>query len=577
MILTLIIVADYWLLWFARKHLLTPQNFEIHLLSTFLILLLNLAFLFSHGRYFRKMEKSFFDLVSCRIGTIADFVDRHSFLIFTLVLVYGTILRLHIIFSFPIDRSFADMLPLVKNAIVTFLSGENPYRTYQMPWALPLVYFPLLWICYIPAYLLRIDIRITGIIISAVILLVFWHESRQGITEPDNDPVRRLLIFILGISFFLSDFSIFFTASGHSFPYWLFLVFYLYFIHSDRLGLASVFLGLSVATRQPAVILVPFYLIYLFKVSSPKKFLSRASLLIATSALLILPFFLANPRTFLFDSFGNVGGELSYAWKPAILGSIGFTNIFYLLKLPGLLPYVQLGILLLLLIVAWVKIRDKSTLFIFSGTAMLFYNMFLFHIPVHYFYFPVFLIFSFVARENLTVQFQMPSPVSFSGKKILKRLAATITLVALLFLSFTDIRRYWIPDRINLHGGFEKMEKNENGFTFHWVVNRRGVASVPASLADIAAGRDRPFVFSAIPFVYPGSPKQHLKVLLNDRPLADLRMKRGWNRYSLTLPAHFLIIGSNKIEFNFTNAAIPREVRLNEDRRRLSAAIHFFQ
>ena len=577
MLFTLIIVADYWLLWFARKHLLTPRNLEIHLLVTFPDSPVEPRVSFFPQRHFQEMEKSFFDIVARRISAIARFVDRHSILIFVLILVYGTIIRLHIIFTFPIDRSFADMLPLIKNAIVTFLSGENPYRTYQMPWSLPLVYFPLLWISYIPAYLLRTDIRITGIIINAAILFVFWHESRHGVKEGGNGPVRGLLIFTLGISFFLSDFSIFFTASGHSYPYWLFLTFYLYFIHHDRTALASVFLGLSVATRQPAVFLVPFYLIYLFRVSPPKKFLFRTFLLIVTGALLILPFFLMNPRTFLFDSFADVGGELSYGWKPAILGSIGFTNIFYLLKVPGLLPYAQLGILSILLIFAWVKVRDKSTLFIFSGTAMLVYNMFLFHIPVHYFYFPVFLIFSFAVGEKLTVQSQMPSPVSFSGKKFLKPLAATITLVALLFLSFTDIRRYWIPDRINLHNGFEKIEKNEKGFTFHWVVNRRGVASVPASLADIMAGRDRPFVFSAIPFVYPGSPEQRLKILLNDRPLADLRMKPGWARYSLPLPARFLILGANKIEFNFAYAAIPREVRLNEDRRRLSAAIHFFQ
>ena len=577
MILTLIIVVDYWLLWFARKHLTTPWNLEIHLLVTLLVLLMNLMFLCSHSPLFGTIEKRLSGFLSRPLGFLAKWVDRNAALILVAVLAYGTVIRFNIIFSYPIDRSFADMLPLIQKAIASTLSGENPYRFYQMPWPLPLVYFPMLWISYIPSYLLRMDIRFTGIVICVVIFFIFWFESRRIDSADRRGPVRRLLVFALGISFFLSDYVIFFTASGHSFPYWLFLTLYLDCLYNDRMGWAAIFLGFSVAARQPAVFLVPFFLIYAWKNAPPKKFVFWATLLIFTGILLILPFFLANPKAFISDALGNVGGELSYGWRPAILGSIGFTNIFYLLKLTGFLKYIQLGILTILFALGLIKVRKKSSLYVFSGITILFYNMFLFHIPVHYFYIPVFLILSFAVLEQLKVQTEVSPSVSFSWGKFLRPLAAALTPVVLLFLLFSDIRKPLGSDRINLHKGFEQKEQNEHGVPFNWAIGGRAVASIAISWIDIVSGKDKLFVFDAFPFAYSGSPPQTMKILFNDLPLSNLRMKQGWNRYRLTLPARFLIIGSNKFVFEFAYATAPRDVRSGGDRRRLSAAFRFYR
>jgi hypothetical protein len=575
MILILIVFMDYWLLWFARKNLASPQNFEIHVLITLLLIVLNSIFLFWRSDFLGKAEKAFFAISTRWLGPVARFVNRNSAPIFVLVLAYGVVVRFDIILTSPIDPNVADMLPLIRKAMAAFLSGDYPYQFYHLPWKLPLYYFPLLWLSYIPAHVLRLDIRIIGVLISAVLLFIFWHESRRARESAAPSSLKPLLVFLPGIFFFLSPYTIFFTASGHSYPYWFCLAFFLYFLRNDKPAWAAVFLGLAVSTRQPAVILVPFYLIYLFKNFRRKECLFLTALMAISAAVLILPFFLVNPKAFLFDSLLGVEGELSYGWPTMILGSVGLTNAFFYFGITRYLKIVQVTVLALIFGLALFKLRNKVSLFIFSGFALFFYNIFLFYIPSHYFYIPVFIIFSFAALEHLGTVAPMKAPPPLAIKKFLKSLAITIVPVLVLFLFFADFRGVFIRNQTVLHQGFHQAEKNEDGSLFNWAVGQRAAASFPASLMDIVLRHDRSISFLASPFQYPNSPPQRMEIFVNDTKLSDIPMENRWKRYSLDIPTGLLYVGCNTIEFHFAYAAAPSKVLDSKDRRELAAAFRF--
>ena len=576
MILTLIVCMDYWLLWFARKNLASPQNFEIHILTTLLLIVLNSLFLFWRSDFLGKAEKAFYAISTRWLGPVARFVNRNSAPIFVMVLAYGVVVRFDIILTSPIDPNVADMLPLIRKAMSAFLSGDYPYQFYYLPWQLPLYYFPLLWISYIPAHVLRLDMRIIGVVISAVILFIFWHESRRARESAAPGSLKPLLVFLPGIFFFLSPYTIFFTASGHSYPYWFCLVFFLYFLKNDRHALAAIFLGLAVSTRQPAVILVPFYLIYLFKNVPRRQWIFLTALMTISAAVLILPFFLADPKGFLFDSFSGVSGELSYGWRPAILGSVGLTNVFYFFGITRYLKIVQMTALALIFLLALFKVRNKVSLFVYSGFALFLHNTFLFYIPSHYFYIPVFIVFSFAALELLGAVAPVTARPPFAVKPFLKLLAITTAPVLVLFLFFADLRGVFIRNQTVLDQGFHQAEKNEDGSLFNWAVGQRAVVSFPASLVDIVLGHDRSISFLAFPFQYPNSPQQRMEIFVNDTKISDIPMDNRWKRYSLDIPAGLLYVGSNKIEFHFAYAAAPSKVLDSQDRRELAAAFRFF-
>ena len=576
MILTLIIFFDYGLLWFARKNLGGPRNLEIHLGTTALLILANSIFLFTRSNRFRKAEQSFYAVSSRTLNPIARFVLSNSLPIFVLVLASGVIVRLNMISTYPIDYRSADMLPIIKSAITAFLSGDNPYQVYNLPGPVPLGYFPLLWMSYIPAVVLRLDLRIVGLIICTAIFFVFWNESRRLKGTIGSKPLEALLAFFLGIVFFLSPYLIFFTATGHPYPYWLFLTFFLYFLQNDRLTLAAVFLGLAISTRQPATILVPFFLIYLFKNFPRRECFRCLLLLILSSAFLVLPFLLADPKAFLLNPFHYVQPEWSGS-RAAILGSVGLTNIFYYLGISRFLPLVQAVALILFSWLALFKVRDKVSLFVYSGLAVFLYNSFLFYIPSHYFYIPALIILSFAAMVNLLRTEPVTSPPPLAVKKFLGSMSVTIAPVFMLFLFFADVRGLLTHDQIVLRRGFHETEKNNEGFTFNWVVGHVGVAAIPASVTDIIFGRNRVVSFEAVPFHYPNGPPQDMEILVNDQELTTIRMKSAWKRYHLSIPAKFFNVGCNKIEFYFTYAASPSQFRDTKDRRQLAAAFHFLK
>lgn len=67
--------------------------------------------------------------------------------------------------------------------------------------------------------------------------------------------------------------------------------------------------------------------------------------------------------------------------------------------------------------------------------------------------------------------------------------------------------------------------------------------------------------FSALPFSYPGAPRQTVAIYLNDRSVKTLSLNPGeWGRFDVPLPPEALVDGVNRIKFVYGYVASPSEV-----------------
>ena len=248
------------------------------------------------------------------------------------------ILRLHWMRAYPIDAQYGDMLPLIDQAGRHFLSGHFPYTEYHVPWPLPLTFFPMLWISYLPTLLLNLDLRWTGLVCTLLLIPLLLHRR----------PAALLPVLLFAI---LPVFT-FFTVNGHTQPYWLYLCAFGYALTRRNPLASAVFLGLTLASRQTALILVPFAALAWYRSHGLRPAGIALCISGTVTAALCLPFFLINPHAFLLEPLHHYR-ELAEAYRqgtgdPArLLETLGFANLFSVLSLTHLLGPARILILLL--------------------------------------------------------------------------------------------------------------------------------------------------------------------------------------------------------------------------------------
>ncbi|NOZ28175.1 MAG: hypothetical protein GXP39_09015 [Chloroflexi bacterium] len=97
------------------------------------------------------------------------------------------------------------------------------------------------------------------------------------------------------------------------------------------------------------------------------------------------------------------------------------------------------------------------------------------------------------------------------------------------------------------------------GVTANWAGARRARLFLPIRLTSPAP----PYRLSlrVHPFAYPDAPPQHMRVLLNGRPVGDrITLAADWETYEVQVPAGIVRSGLNRIALEFAWAARPRDV-----------------
>jgi hypothetical protein len=108
---------------------------------------------------------------------------------------------------------------------------------------------------------------------------------------------------------------------------------------------------------------------------------------------------------------------------------------------------------------------------------------------------------------------------------------------------------------------------SEDG-SFVWSDGLESVLEIPLpNTADVR------MTFESQPFVFPGSPRQQVSVVLNGKPIDRLSLNPGRQTYSVILPRSALLDSPNRLEFQYAYARAPHDVLPSSaDQRRLAVA-----
>lgn len=301
-----------------------------------------------------------------------------------LILFLATLPRVYWISKYPVESKYGDMLPLIHMAGERFLSGEFPYGSYLLPWPLPLTFFPGMWMSYLPAVFLGIDLRWMGMVCTLGCVFLMLKS------------IRSYWQYAVISAFCLLPVFSFFTVNGHTQPFWLMLCAFAFCYTRGRHLWAAVFLGLALATRQTAVILFPLALLGWWRELGFKQCIRPMVITGAVTGFICLPFFIIDPEAFLLVPLRHYE-ELAEAYRSGagdpsrLLETFGFANLLHLFGASWLLGWGRLLTCLLGFVGCYRFARTPADHIRWMAVTGLFFTLFT-PIPWIYVYFPFWLL-----------------------------------------------------------------------------------------------------------------------------------------------------------------------------------------
>lgn len=211
--------------------------------------------------------------------------------------VLGLAIRVPHIKYIPLEPSRGDMLPLVQQALDNLLRGRSPYTIYSMPWELPLTYFPLTWLAYLPTRLLGLDIRWTNVAAEIAILLAALHVERH--TPRERRRFAPSTLVILWAWIFLSPTVIAWDMVTSAPIGWVAIAWVLALVQTRRHGAAIVVLGLAIATTPLVTVVLPLIALCWWRDDGLAPTIRRGLLALGIGGILLLPWYLWAPGPFL--------------------------------------------------------------------------------------------------------------------------------------------------------------------------------------------------------------------------------------------------------------------------------------
>lgn len=210
---------------------------------------------------------------------------------------------------FPIDPRDSDQVPLVLESLRRYASGANPYFIYLFPWKLPLVYLPLTWLAYWPAFRLGIDIRATNLILDLALGALIALSVRVP-PESTGGRLRHWLraalhsdaLALFAIVFASSTATIWSLFMVHT-VFWLFMSATLLCELRGYFTLSAIALGLTGAASPLAIVFAPLIGLRWLTTVGLLRATALAGLSAAIALCVIAPFALPDPEMFILCVF----------------------------------------------------------------------------------------------------------------------------------------------------------------------------------------------------------------------------------------------------------------------------------
>jgi hypothetical protein len=267
----------------------------------------------------------------------------------------GMVLRLVHFSEFSVDEG-ADMLALTRSGVASFVAGHNPYRYYNLPAPLPLTYYPVTWLAYVPPYVCHVDLRWTNLVAEAAVLAaLLYADGSLGIrslrdasaaASPSPRPLR-LNLLAWAIAFLLPS-SVYFDRITTAPVAWALITWCL--VTTERAPAYSwAALALTAAATPLAAVMAPALFVVWWKRGSLNAAALAALKAVLLTAAILAPFVVWSPRGFFegavlwFNDLSRYPGTTWRAYRPWAR-YVGFGGIFWSAGLEHALAPIQWGL-----------------------------------------------------------------------------------------------------------------------------------------------------------------------------------------------------------------------------------------
>ncbi|MBN1607247.1 MAG: hypothetical protein JW940_11485 [Polyangiaceae bacterium] len=275
--------------------------------------------------------------------------------------VLGVALRCFGLDAWSPDPLLRDMLPLVQDAQHALLRGDPPYAVYQMQRGslVPLTYFPGLWLLSLPATAAGLDLRLVSVLADVgVVGALAW--AAGGVAAPQRRGAQDLVVALSAVWWFSPSVQ-WNVVYAEAHPWWGLLALTVAALLRRRLWLGAALLGFGLATRQFALVLLPFAALLLIREVGWRGAAARLGLAGAVASSLLVPFVATDPEPFWF-------GTLRWLWEygPAhqtwFYQKYGFSGTLYQLEATGWMSAAQAASIVVTSVVAAVVRRRRAVL-----------------------------------------------------------------------------------------------------------------------------------------------------------------------------------------------------------------------
>ena len=148
----------------------------------------------------------------------------------------------------------------------------------------------------------------------------------------------------------------------------------LFFLYKEKNLISALFMGLAFGVKQSAWPILPFYIAYLwFRKRNSKDFQRTLGIFIGTFAIIVLPFFLWNPKAFIDSTILYLSGNTEHAYPISGYGFGMLLNQFGIIRdiknnFPFVIFQLLLGIPLLIYLLKYLKknISVKNLILVYA-------------------------------------------------------------------------------------------------------------------------------------------------------------------------------------------------------------------
>jgi hypothetical protein len=308
-----------------------------------------------------------------------------------LAFVAGSVVRLAHFQSYPFYVG-ADMLPLVMSAVDALLHGRSPYGWYNLPAPLPLTYYPLTMLAYVPAGLLKTDPRYINLLAQLSIAGALWFLGYRKSATDERSRALSDTALVVWATVYLLPSSVYFDRITTAPIAWSALS-WLLVLMAARSPRAWLALGLAAATTPLTAVCIPFFAIRAWQEGGLRKLALELTKAGALAFTLMLPWYLWAPQAYLdgtvlwfndLRQFPGVTWERYRTW----VRYVGFSGLFWQRGLEHWLKPIQASSLLLLSVMYFLRkeLAERAPSYVAAAFAV-----FMAFNPIHwpYFYQPV--------------------------------------------------------------------------------------------------------------------------------------------------------------------------------------------